>query len=100
LLIWNLYIINDNIDIFIFLNGKSEFLNQTSINETFLKPEPTTSKLVQYSGGVVVIFSERHTFPRHNAPLPTGMFSTLMGLPSHTTDRYLLPADLFSIPAG
>jgi hypothetical protein len=83
-----------------FLNDKSEFFNQTSINETFLKPEPIASKPVQYSGGVVVIFSERHTFPRKNAPFLAGLFSTLMGFPSHTIDRYSLLAYLFSIPVS
>ena len=59
--------------------------------------EPTASEPVQYSGGVTV--TSKKLLPQENAPLPTGMFSTLMGLPVHTTGRYPMPVDLFNIPA-
>ena len=62
------------------------------------KSEPTSSEPVQYSGGVTVI--SKKLLPQVDAPLLTGMFSTLMGLPVYTTGRYPLPADLFSIPVG
>ena len=60
--------------------------------------EPIASKPVQYSGGVTV--TSKKLLPQVDAPFPTGLFNTLMGFPVHTTSRYLLPADLFSIPAG
>ena len=63
-----------------------------------LESESTASEPVQYSGGVTV--TSKKLLPQEDAPLPTGMFSTLMGLPVHTTGRYPLPADLFSILAG
>ena len=63
-----------------------------------LESEPTASKPVQYSGGVTV--TSKKLLPQVDAPFPTGLFSTLMGLPVYTTGRYPLPADLFSILAG
>ena len=63
-----------------------------------LESEPTASKPVQYSGGVTV--TSKKLLPHVDAPLPIGMFSTLMGLPIYTTGQYPLPVDLFSIPEG
>ena len=61
-----------------------------------LESEPTASEPVQYSGGVTVIYKK--LLPEADAPLPTSLFSTLMGLPVYTTGRYPLLVDMFSIP--
>jgi hypothetical protein len=82
------------------LDDKSEFFNQTSIDETFLNQNPLPASLLSTPDGVVVIISEKHPFPRQNDPFPTGLFNTLMGLPSHAIDQYPLSTDLFSIPVG
>ena len=60
--------------------------------------EPTASEPVQHSGGVTV--TSKKLLSQVDAPLPTGLFSTLMGFPVYTIGRYPLPVDLFSIPAG
>ena len=69
-----------------------------SILKEISDSEPTGNEPVQYSGGVTV--TSKKLLPQADAPLPTGLFSTLMGLPVYTTGRYPLPADMFSIPTG
>ena len=85
----------------LFPNGNfMEFINLSLTIHTSCQLCLQVMSYIRTSLNLLFIFCQIIILARQNASLPASLFSTPMGLPSHTTCPYPLLADLFSIPTG